>query len=214
MVIWLYQQKTTEKEKQMTNGEKIKEIFPTFEFIEETEKYRTPQHQFLKVHGVNKMPYMEFDLGWWNAEYKESTTKNCESCGYNGLHREVCNYCYKCSLWTEQEPTTKNDLGVDCIKKSDAINIIQDMHGLARADVISDAVNKIIELPSVTPQEPRKGHWILTDVEGNRIWHCNCSECGKDPLNYIGGSENWWLIKSKLPKFCPNCGSDNREVEE
>ena len=57
----------------------------------------------------------------------------------------------------EQEPTTKNDLGVDCIKKSDAIDIIQDMHGLARADVISDAVNRIITMPSVTPQEPR---WI------------------------------------------------------
>ena len=54
----------------------------------------------------------------------------------------------------EQEPTTKNNLGVDCIKKSDAINIIQDMHGLARADVISDAVNRIITMPSVTPQEP------------------------------------------------------------
>ena len=25
----------------------------------------------------------------------------------------MCNYCYKCSLWTEKELTTKNDLGVD-----------------------------------------------------------------------------------------------------
>lgn len=54
----------------------------------------------------------------------------------------------------EKEPNTKNDLGVDCIKKSDAIYIIQDMHGLARADILSDAVNKIIDMPSVTPQEP------------------------------------------------------------
>jgi hypothetical protein len=69
------------------------------------------------------------------------------------------------------------------------------------------------DLPSVTPQEPRKGHWILTDVEGNKVWHCHCSECGKDPQNYVGGSENWWLMKNNLPKFCPSCGSDNREVE-
>lgn len=62
-------------------------------------------------------------------------------------------------------------------------------------------------------QEPKTGHWILTDVEGDRVWHCNCSECGKDPQDYIGGSENWWLIKSNLPKFCPSCGSRN-EVEE
>ncbi len=54
--------------------------------------------------------------------------------------------------------------------------------------------------------KPKTGHWILTDVDGYRVWHCNCSECEKDPQNYIGGSENWWLIKNKLPKYCPNCG--------
>ena len=41
---------------------------------------------------------------------QEPTAKNCESCRYYGSHHEVCNYCYKCSLWTEKEPTTKNDL--------------------------------------------------------------------------------------------------------
>lgn len=50
-----------------------------------------------------------------NYVVQDSTTKNCESCRYYGLHHEVCNYCYKCSLWTEKELTTKNDLGVDCI---------------------------------------------------------------------------------------------------
>ena len=34
---------------------------------------------------------------------QEPTAKNCESCRYYGLHHDVCNYCYKCSLWTEQE---------------------------------------------------------------------------------------------------------------
>ena len=56
-------------------------------------------------------------------------------------------------------------------------------------------------------ENQKTGHWILTDVEGNRVWNCNCSECGKDPQDYIGGSENWWLIKNKLPKYCPNCGA-------
>lgn len=51
----------------------------------------------------------------------EPTTKNCESCRYYGLHHEVCNYCYKCSLWTEQEPTTKNNLRVDCINRTPSI---------------------------------------------------------------------------------------------
>jgi hypothetical protein len=77
------------------------------------------------------------------------------------------------------------------------------------------AVEQIVDevIKKVMPIKP-KGHWILTNVEGNRVWHCNCSECGKDPQDYIGGSENWWLIKSKLPKYCSNCGSDNREVKE
>lgn len=87
-------------------------------------------------------------------------------------------------------------------------------------DKLKELMNKAVftavtpqELPSVTPIRP-KGHWVLTDVEGYRVWHCHCSECGKDPQDYIGGSENWWLIKSKLPKFCPTCGSNNGEVEE
>lgn len=55
----------------------------------------------------------------------------------------------------------------------------------------------------------KTGHWILTDVEGNRIWGCKCSECGKDPQDYIYGSEDWWLTYGNLPKFCPTCGSIN-----
>lgn len=51
----------------------------------------------------------------------EPTTKNCESCRYYGSHHEVCNYCYKCSLWTEKELTTKNNLGVDCINRTPSI---------------------------------------------------------------------------------------------
>ena len=56
-------------------------------------------------------------------------------------------------------------------------------------------------LPPVTPKE-KTGHWIITDVEGNRVWHCNCSECGnKDPQDYnIGSSGNWWKIKNKFSK--------------
>lgn len=122
------------------------------------------------------------------------------------------------------EPNTKNDLGVDLISRADVNRLIckyrdnaaetGNERDLERAYGANKVGILISELPSVTPQTPRKGHWILTDVEGNRVWHCNCSECGKDPQDYVGGSENWWLIKSKLPKFCPRCGSDNSEVEE
>lgn len=57
-------------------------------------------------------------------------------------------------------------------------------------------------------EEVRKvGKWIIDDEEHGRIWHCHCSNCKKDPQDYIGGSENWWLVR--LPDYCPNCGSKN-----
>lgn len=134
----------------MTNGEKLKEIFPSII------KYG---NILIDDTGALQKNIL-FDDTWWNAEYQEPssseipknsptetlvsldvykqvakerdiaieqlhelgyefgqkielTTNNCESCKYYGSHHEVCNYCYKCSLWTVKEPTTKKDLGVD-----------------------------------------------------------------------------------------------------
>lgn len=50
------------------------------------------------------------------------------------------------------------------------------------------------------------GEWEIVDAEGERVWNCVCTECGHDPQEYIGGTENWWLRKTHLPNFCPNCG--------
>lgn len=57
----------------MTNGEKLVKAFPDIEL-------------YKKMHGGIQI---DFDSAWWNAEYKE--------------------------------PTTKNNLGVDCISRADAI---------------------------------------------------------------------------------------------
>ena len=61
-------------------------------------------------------------------------------------------------------------------------------------------------------KEPKTGHWIIDDKEGNKIWHCHCSECNKDPQDYIGGTENWWLVR--LPNNCPNCGAKMERIED
>ena len=117
---------------------------------------------------------------------QEPTTKNCESCRYYGSHHEVCNYCYKCSLWTEGEPTTKNNLSselektrkklekdfgeLDCISREQALVAIRNLYpGMPRVDFngsLRKWVDKykpyiecddaIKQLPSVTPQEPFK----------------------------------------------------------
>lgn len=49
------------------------------------------------------------------------------------------------------------------------------------------------------------GKWVIDEKTDYRIWFCHCSECGYDPQNDIGGTENWWLMR--LPKFCSNCGA-------
>lgn len=97
--------------------------------------------------------------------------------------------------------------------KLDSRELIAEM--IEKAPTIKEISTKIPinVFEQLISQEPKTGHWILTDVERYRVWHCHCSECDKDPQNYVVGSENWWLIKSKLPKYCPNCGAKMAESE-
>jgi hypothetical protein len=60
-------------------------------------------------------------------------------------------------------------------------------------------------LPSVTPTR-KKGKWVDIKKDGNRIYRCRCSECGKNPIEYTYGYEDWWF--EELPKFCPDCGTE------
>ena len=111
----------------------------------------------------------------------------------------------------EQEPTTKNDLGVDCISRVDAqteiemnalrYTLAKERGGMGQVEwsdqliKVSDAVDIIRNLPSVTPQEPKTGHWI------NGNYHIRCSECGED-------------YPYRLRNYCPNCGAKMVEPQE
>lgn len=79
--------------------------------------------------------------------------------------------------------------------------------GTYKPEVLSEYIREYFMGADVV--ERKKGKWIITDTYNNQIWHCDCSECGEDPLHFISGSEDWWL--NKLPKFCPYCGADMRE---
>lgn len=57
---------------------------------------------------------------------------------------------------------------------------------------------------SVVP-EHRMGKWLIKRVGDND--HAICSVCGDD--SYL--SPEWDALE--LYKYCPNCGSDNREAE-
>jgi len=83
-----------------------------------------------------------------------------------------------------------------------------------------DMVKCVKNMPSVTPQEPRKGHWIweidetpstpISPYELNYAgWVCSC--CHKFPDDICE-----WDNPDEPPtyKFCPNCGCRMVEPQE
>ena len=96
----------------------------------------------------------------------------------------------------EYERTTKNDLGVDAVSRKEVFNQIfysTDNNG----DVVLGSVlrERIARLPSVTPQEPKTGHWILDETDNS----ITCDKCGC----LIWAND----ISNGEANFCPNCGA-------
>lgn len=239
----------------MTNGEKLCIDFPNMRYI-------ISEHRVITTIGIAA----SFDLDWWNAEYKESTTPNdCETCIHNkgvlecdmygckyeptaknGISnksiiykakeskeiqkdldklselnksttknevkycdRNIClknEYnnigCEDCEVTKSQEPTTKNNLAVDCISREQALNEFCIYNSYDSIGV--DKVRSCLEtLPLVTPIRP-KGHWIPI-YQGDEIIDYRCSEC---EFGNTFGKGTFGM------NFCPRCGSDNSEVEE
>ena len=115
----------------------------------------------------------------------------------------------------EQEPTTKNDLGVDCIDRN-SIKYYPGTGGYMYA-----SKGEIDKLPSVTPQEPKIGHWKLVQ-RGKNIDIC-CSNC--KTVRIKGYAYNYTidqLDKENLMecfecadmRYCTNCGARMVEPQE
>jgi len=91
---------------------------------------------------------------------------------------------FRIKQWLEHISTTKNDLGVDCISRADAIRVAS---GYCHP---SNVAKELAKLPSVTPQ-PRKGHWLhRPHVYGVTY----CSICDFE-------------LKIDNTNYCPNCGA-------
>ena len=65
----------------------------------------------------------------------------------------------------DQEPTTKNDLGVDCISREQAINAVNMCSN-------SETILNLQQLPSITPQEPQTFKWCTDCREYDQEKHC------------------------------------------
>lgn len=134
----------------------------------------------------------------------------------------------------EQEPTTKNDLGVDCITRQSVLDKIQrlinaeqnnidengDYMNYARERVNAyEAIQFFVEndclCPSVTPQEPKTGHWIIKDgkeqgydIGGIKTWYIQimCDKCGFIKTAIEGHTGQY--------RYCPICGAKMVELQE
>ena len=112
----------------------------------------------------------------------------------------------------EQEPTTKNDLGVDCISREAVERIINKW--LSHTDYelkdhIYSMTKKIHELSSVTPQEPR---WIPVterlpedrrEVLVTAYWH----ETYQVMMASYFGDGLWWCVPFN------NCGEHMQRLK-
>jgi hypothetical protein len=69
----------------------------------------------------------------------------------------------------EQELTTKNDLGDDCVRRKAVLNTLERMDKVLDEDRTVDSYKELLKecykvLPSVTPQEPKTGYISIDDV--------------------------------------------------
>ena len=99
---------------------------------------------------------------------------------------------------------------IDCISRAEALKLMQDNWRTHNGDwAMQESMDDIRALPSVTPQEPKTGHWIPTEydsyADGNPVWDkWECSECGCEH----NGEED------TLTAYCPDCGAKMVEPQE
>ena len=116
--------------------------------------------------------------------------------GYVKVFYEDFYTTYPLRWWNAEyvEPTPKNDLGVDCISRVDAINAVNMCSN-------SETILNLQQLPSITPIRP-KGHWREVDVNMYA-----CSKCSH--VLTIDPFDNSILEMNT----CPFCSADMREVK-
>lgn len=93
----------------------------------------------------------------------------------------------------------------DAVSRTEVLKLVR-----FNAFHVKSQIKAIENMPSVTPQEPRKGHWIKHNTP-NGTYYYDCSLCGcVAPCTETADSYLW-----KLSNFCPDCGAKmNKEEKE
>ena len=120
----------------------------TLTFSKGTLKYSCKDYVVYKKDWLRSHYGAEIDIMFGDSQYKEPATKNdLPHCQHTDS--EIAkSFIEDVEAVKDQLPTTKNDLGVDCISRADALDCVNWGYNL------SDVYKKINVLPSVTPQEP------------------------------------------------------------
>ena len=191
------------KGEEMTNGEKLKEIFPDIEFTDMAFTVHAVTEVILD--GVKGHISYDFWKYWWNAEYKEPTyTSQIAQKAYEDGKKD--GYI---QAKLEQEPTTKNNLAVNCISRQEAIDTIRQLYlDLATQKAVIDLL-KI--LPSVTPQlsseleKNSKKLDCISRADAIRVasGYCHPSNVAKElaKLPSVAPQEPKWIsVSERLPE--------------
>ena len=108
---------------------------------------------------------------------------------------------------SDKEPTTKNNLGVDCISRADVLRIMRVNQFIHDGEwAMKWSMNEIKDLPSVTSQEPKTGQfakWVATEIFDD-MWEYNkdafaeiaCRKLEKLDIVRAKGDE-WELVESE-----------------
>lgn len=149
----------------------------------------TREEKLQKAHRMFDNRNLLIELKWQREYFKS---------GYVNSQEELFNLWIfdECIKTLEQEPTTKNDLAVDCISRQAVI----DMTGLSEWFDSSDSYNEFVialsELPSVTPQEPilEKDGTLIVTTE-------HCEKVGRVLIQY--GTNGTLFYQDQEPEIVP-----------